>query len=112
MRWLTEQAVVPCGHQGRVVNQPGQRWVRVSGAPVLAEDDPEGRTIAGCPNIGPTVKPCAKTLGVLTGYSSWLAIGGNRVVLSSLDGITDGTVPGTVHYTVSDPGQHYVGADR
>jgi hypothetical protein len=112
MKWVTVRATIKCGHDGRVINQPGQHWVRIDGAPVLVDDDPQGRTIAGCPNYGPTIKPCAKTLRVLAGYSSWLAVDGHRVVLSHLDGLTDGTVPGTVHYTVRDPGQAYVGADQ
>jgi hypothetical protein len=112
MKWVTEPAVIPCGHQGRVVNQPSQRWVRVHGDPVLVDDDPEHRRITGCPNIGLTIKPCTRTLAVITGYSGWLSIGGRRVVLSHLDGLTDGTVPGTVHYTVQDAGQALVEADQ
>lgn len=111
MMWVTEPAVIVCGHQGRVVNQPGQRWVRVHGEPVLVDEDPEQRSISGCPNTGLTIKPCSKTLGVITGYSAWLKVGGHRIVLSSLDGLTDGTVPGTVHYTVQDAGQSLVEAD-
>jgi hypothetical protein len=57
------------------------------------------------------MKPCATTLAVDHGYSTWIRIGGNAVVLSTLDGLTDGTVPGTVHYTVRDPGQDFVRAD-
>lgn len=112
MRWLTERAVIACDHEGRVVNVPSQRWVTVSGSPVLVDDDPQHRTVVGCPNYGPTIKPCTATLRVLAGYSKWLRIGGCRVTLSHLDGLTDGTVPGTVHYTVRRPGQHLVEADR
>lgn len=112
MRWVTERAAIACGHQGRVVNQAGQHWVTIDGTPVLVDDDPEGRKVAGCPNIGLTIKPCTKTLAVLSGYSPWLTIDGRRVVLSHLDGLTDGTVPGTVHYTVQDPGQTLLAADQ
>jgi hypothetical protein len=112
MRWVTVPASIKCGHDGRVVNQPSQTWVTVDGDPVLVDNDPQGRKIAGCPNYGPTIKPCTKTLQVIEGYSAWLAVGGQRVVLSHLDGLTDGTVPGTVHYTVRDPGQAFVGADQ
>lgn len=112
MRWVTVRASIKCGHDGRVVNQPRQTWVRIDGDPVLVDNDPQDRKIAGCPNYGPTIKPCTKTLRVLTGYSAWLAVDGNAVVLSHLDGLTDGTVPGTVHYTVRDPGQSHVGADQ
>lgn len=112
MDWITVRAVVKCGHDGRVANVPSQTWVSVGGAAVLVDNDPEGRDIAACPNYGPTMKPCAKTLKVNEGYSSWLRIGGHAVVLSNMDGLTDGTVPGTVHYTVRDPRQSYVRADR
>jgi hypothetical protein len=111
MELITSQAVIRCGHDGRVENQPSQTWVTVAGVPVLVDDDPEGRRIIACPNYGPTMKPCAKTLTVAVGYSGWISVGGRRVVLSNLDGLTDGTVPGTVHYTVRDPGQLHVRAD-
>jgi hypothetical protein len=48
---------------------------------------------------------------VAVGYSTWVTIGGKRVVLSNLDGLTDGTVPGTVHYLVRNPWQTYVRVD-
>lgn len=112
MEWLTVEAVIRCGHDGRVENVPSQRWVTISRAAVLVDNDPEGRAIVACPNYGPTMKPCAKTLRVATGYSGWLRIGGQRIALSNLDGLTDGTVPGTVHYTVRDPGQQLTRTDR
>ncbi|WP_426513863.1 hypothetical protein ACPPVO_26570 [Dactylosporangium sp. McL0621] len=111
MKLVTLAAVVRCGHDGRVQNAASQTWVRAAGRPVLVDADPERRPIAGCPNIGPTMKPCTTTLAVSAGYSSWLRIDGRRIVLSNLDGLTDGTVPGTVHYTVRDPGQGLAGAD-
>ncbi|GAA1524017.1 hypothetical protein GCM10009827_045530 [Dactylosporangium maewongense] len=111
MKLVTVRAVVRCGHDGRVRNNASQHWVTVGGADVLVDDDPQGRAVAGCPNIGPTMKPCALTLAVQAGYSDWIRVDGKRVALSNLDGLTDGTVPGTVHYTVRDPGQSFVGAD-
>lgn len=111
MRIVTVDAVVRCGHDGRVGNAASQQWVRIGGA-VLVDADPERRPVTGCPNIGPTMKPCTTTLAVQSGYSQWIRIGGKRVVLSNLDGLTDGTVPGTVHYTVREPGQGFVEVDR
>jgi hypothetical protein len=111
MQWVNMAAVIQCGHDGRVENVPSQRWVTVATLPVLVDDDPEGRTIVACPNVGPTMKPCARTLKVISGYSGWLRIDGQRIALSSVDGLTDGTLPGTVHYTVRDPGQQHVRAD-
>jgi hypothetical protein len=111
MDLITEKATIHCGHDGQVNNKASQRWVSVGGAPVLVDNDPEGRNITACPNFGPTMKPCAKTLVVAVGYSSWVTVGGKRVVLSNLDGLTDGTVPGTVHYQVRNPWQTYVRVD-
>ncbi|WP_432826871.1 hypothetical protein [Dactylosporangium sp. CA-092794] len=112
MKVVNLAADVRCGHDGRVGNVASQHWVRIGGSEVLVAADPEGRTLAGCPNVGPTVKPCTTTLAVAAGYSGWVRVGGAAVVLSNLDGLTDGTVPGTVHYTVRDPGQTHVSVDR
>lgn len=111
MKWVTTAASIKCGHDGKVENVASQHWVRVDGRDVLVDNDPEGRKIAGCPNIGPTMKPCIKTLAVAEGYSTYIRVGGHPVVLSNLDGLTDGTLPGTVHYDVRQPGQTIVGAD-
>lgn len=111
MDWVTVNASIKCGHDGKVSNVPSQRWVTVGAEPVLVDNDPQGRNIGGCPNIGPTMKPCAKTLRVAKGYSTWLKVDGHAVVLDTLDGLTDGTVPGTVHYSVRMPGQNFVSAD-
>jgi hypothetical protein len=112
MELVHRDAVVKCDHDGKVVNEASQQWVTISKIPVLVDADPEGRNIAACPNYGPTIKPCAKTLKVAVGYSeSFLSIGRKRVVLSHLDGFTDGTPPGFVHYKVRDPLQTFVRAD-
>src|SRR5262245_3782028 len=111
MLWVTTHASIKCGHDGKVENLPSQQWVRAGTYPVLVDNDPQGRRISGCPNIGPTMKPCTKTLRVARGYSDYIRVDGHAVVLSNLDGLTDGTVPGTVHYTVRDAGQDFVSAD-
>ncbi|MGI5240979.1 hypothetical protein [Dactylosporangium sp. CA-139066] len=111
MKVVTKDATVRCGHDGRVQNVASQHWVRIGGGDVLVDSDPERRGIVACPNIGPTMKPCTTTLAVISGYSSWVRIGGQAVVMSNLDGLTDGTVPGTVHYTVREPGQTFVAVD-
>ncbi len=111
MKWIVTTADIRCDHDGKVTNNPSQHWVEISGHPVLVDDDPQGRAIARCPNIGATMKPCAKTLRVAAGYSAWIRIDGQAVVLDTLDGLTDGTVPGTVHYRVRSPGQSFVEGD-
>ena len=108
MRWLTTDADIRCGHGGRVRNVARQRWVSVRGAPVLVDDDPERRTISACPNYGTTVKPCTRTREVVKGYSTLVRIDGAPIVLATLDGLTNGSPPGAVHYGVVEPGQRFV----
>jgi hypothetical protein len=110
MDWITERSTIRCGHDGQVVTLASQRWVTVGGAAVLVADDPQGRVVKGCPNVGPTMKPCTVTLKVARGYSDLVRIDRHAVVLSNLDGLTDGTVPGTVHYQVRVPKQAFVRA--
>ena len=112
MKAVTSEAMIRCGHDGRIRNEPSQKWVTIETVPILVDHDPEGRKIIACPNFGPTMKPCAKTLVVKQGYSTWVMIDNRRIVLSHLDGLTDGTVPGTVHYQVRDPAQQFVEVDR
>lgn len=109
MKILTEDAVLVCDHQqGVVANRPGQGWVTVAGRRVLVAPDPEGRPITGCPNTGPTIKPCTTTLRVREGYSELVRIDGRAVCLDTVTGLTDGTPPGVVDYTVRSPGQELV----
>jgi len=109
MKLLTEDAVIVCDHQlGIVQNKPSQSLVTINGRRILVENDPEGRTIKGCPNIGLTIKPCNTTLKVKKGYSQMLHIGGHAICLDILSGLTDGTPPGTVNYKVRSPGQSLV----
>lgn len=109
MLLLTEDAVIVCKHQlGRAENRPSQSWVRIAGRRVLVAPDPEGRGIAGCPHLGPAIKPCLLTLKVKTGYSEWVRIGGQAVSLDTVSGFTDGTPPGVVLYVVDEPGQAWV----
>lgn len=109
-RILTDRAVLVCAHElgivGIVATQP---LVTIDGRPVLVENDPENRPIVGCPNAGPAIKPCLTTLAVKAGYSNLLRIGGRRVCLDSVTGLTDGTPPGIVKYKVRSPGQEWVG---
>lgn len=109
MLWLTEDAVIACADHTGIVNDlsPSQSWVTVSNRRVLIAPDPVGRTIAGCPNLPPISKPCTKTLGVATGYSSLLTIGGQPVCLSNLQGPVDAPAG---PYSVTAPGQVLVTA--
>lgn len=103
---LTEDAVIVCMHElGRVNISASQDLLTINGRKVLVETDPEAKRITGCPNIGATIKPCTNTLKVEVGYSDYLRVGGRRVCLDTVTGLTDGTPPGTVKYKVNDPGQ-------
>lgn len=106
---LTEDAVVACLHErGIVQNVPSQDWLTIAKRRVLVEIDPEGRTIKGCPNFGVGIRPCVTTLKVISGYSNLIRIGGRRLCLDTVHGLTDGTPPGLVMYKVNAAGQPFV----
>ena len=113
MRVLTEDALLLCDHGGQVHQAVHQAWVTIDGRRVLVDNDPEGRTIKGCPNTNPLlgIKPCTTTLKVKPGYSEFIRIDGRRVCLDTVTGLTDGTPQGAVKYTVKNPGQTLVGSD-
>jgi hypothetical protein len=109
MFFLTEDAVIVCQHElGIVKNVPSQNLVTIANRRVLVENDPEGRTIAGCPNMGLGIRPCVTTLKVTAGYSDLIRIDGRRVCLDTVTGLTDGTPPGLVKYKVNNAGQPFV----
>src|SRR5215204_1187548 len=111
MKVLTEDAVVVCNHElGKVNNPPSQALVTIGQRKMLVETDPEGKSIAACPNVGPTIKPCTTTLKVDEGYSAFVRIDGRRICLDTVTGYTDGTPPGVVKYYVVRPGQGLVDA--
>jgi hypothetical protein len=109
MKLLSEDALLVCKHAlGVVKNVPSQALVTINKRRVLVDADPEGRTIVGCPNVGIAIKPCACTLTVQVGYSTFVRIKGRSVCLDTVSGLTDGTPPGTVLYVVKLPGQTLV----
>jgi hypothetical protein len=69
MEWVTADAAIRCGHDGRVLIRPSQWWVTVGGSPVLVDTSVEGQDVAACPNYGPTIKPCMRALRVARGRS-------------------------------------------
>ncbi|MDH3460567.1 MAG: hypothetical protein OEM00_06235 [Burkholderiaceae bacterium] len=109
MFWITEAATLVCKHQlGKVQNVPTQDLVKIGSRRLLVRPNPEGKAIAGCPNYGPSIKPCTTTLLVQEGYSDWIRVQGRSVCLDTVTGYTDGTPPGVVKYIVIDSGQHWV----
>ncbi len=110
MHILTEDALVVCTHELGIVDIAAtQTLVTIGKRKVLVEIDPEGRSIAGCPNVGPGIKACLTTLAVKEGYSDLLRIHGKRICLDTVTGYTDGTPPGVVKYKVNKPGQTLAG---
>ena len=106
---LTEDARLVCKHEvGRITNKTSQDFVTIAKRRVLIENDPEGRTISGCPVVPPIGRPCVTTLKVHNGYSDWMRVGGRRVCLDTITGFTDGTPPGVVKYKVNFAGQKFV----
>ena len=110
MKILILPGVLRCGHDGKVELDNSQQWVRIAAEPGLVATDPEGRGISMCPNISTNTKQCNHTLAVIIGYSEFVRIDGRKLCLDSINGMTDGVPPS--HYTVRDPGQQFVGADR
>ena len=112
MKLLSQDAVLVCDHASGLVGiVPTQAWVKVEGRLLLVDNNPESRPIVGCPNYGATIKPCLTTLKVDQGYSAFLRIDGRSICLDTVKGLTDGTPPMTVQYTVRTPGQQLLGAD-
>ena len=105
----TEDAVLTCKHELGIVRIVGtQNLLTIGGRKVLVDNDPEGRPIVACPNIGATIKPCLLTLKAQAGYSNWIRADGRRVCLDTITGLTDGTPPGIVKFQVRVPGQSLV----
>jgi hypothetical protein len=108
---ITEDALLMCEHPNGVVSlSPHQSFVTIAGRRVLVEADPEKRSISGCGNAAPPMRPCLTTLAVKEGYSELVRIDGHRVCLDSVSGLTDGMPPGVVRYTVHRPGHKFVSA--
>jgi hypothetical protein len=109
MKILTNTAKLACKHViGEVRLLRFQNFVTIEGHPVLRWNDPEFSAITGCPNMGPSIKPCMLTLPAYKGYSGLVFIEGIPVCLDTITGLTDGMPPGAVEYTVRDAGQSFV----
>jgi hypothetical protein len=108
MKFLTEDARLVCVHPGgEVVIKARQSWVTIARRRVLVATDPEGCNIVKCSNLVTPNVPCTKTLPVITGYSGFIRIDGRKVCLDTVTGLTNGTLQGTVRYSVARPGQSF-----
>ncbi|MDJ0890288.1 MAG: hypothetical protein QNK18_03710 [Gammaproteobacteria bacterium] len=111
MRLLTDRAVLVCAHEtGLVGIAASQTLVSISGHRVLVKPDPVAKPIVGCLNANPPagIKPCTSTLPVQKGYSDFMRIDGRAVCLDTVEGLTDGTPPGSHKYKVRSPGNNLV----
>ncbi len=112
MKFITAAAILSCDHKtGTVMNIPSQQFVTVNGAPILVGNDPMLKPIGGCPNAGPTIKPCTLTLTVEAGKSKLVFINGKPACMDTISGGTDGTPPMVTKYSVTFSGQILVDTD-
>jgi hypothetical protein len=92
---LTKASAVNCANEG-IVETVGSAKLTVSGAQVLLESGIVGQSISGCTTADnpPSDVPCTKVLNVNpSSLAIKLLVGGNPVVLASLTGNTNGSVP-------------------
>ncbi len=97
MRVLTRSSKITCDHITGKVRLPRP----TGGADLLTEKDLTRRTVDGCASRGASIKPCTYTQRLISGLSDDLRGPDNsRVVLETVDALTDGTPPGEVHIKV------------
>ena len=110
-RFVLMKSDVVCDHQaGDVEPLPMQGFVRVESSLVLTNPSFHYADIDGCPVIQPSVRArCKKTKakGPHDGPSGFVFIEGKKVILSHLDGFTDG-LGDQSHYGCRDPHHHLV----
>jgi hypothetical protein len=108
-RALTEGSTLVCLHLGTVQLTAGQSKLRVNGERVLIEGDLSGAMIAGCKTVAdPNSKtaPCLSISSVINGVATKLKVSGQRVLLETITGLTDGTLSGTPQsWSVQSAGQ-------
>lgn len=111
MRPMTLRGALKCRHEtgGTVQQTAKHRFVRINGSPVLVKNDTLGRPVKGCV-VTPPLKPCLVTIAETAGRSQLLFINGDPVLLTSVDGLTSGDPPGTVHYRAASAGHSLVSA--
>ena len=110
---LTEKSVIKCNHGGRVNMPASQRFVKIANEAVLTSPDPKAKPISQCPLISSNMVPCTSTAvtAPLAGLSSFVTINGKSIVNDLLDGMTNGTPPGTVHFQCVSVLQTFVFVD-
>jgi hypothetical protein len=96
MKALTKESTVKCSHGGAVSTQGSSR-LTVNGKGVLLKsgikDQSVDQSLQGCSlktDSSKGIQQCSKVSTVDTGESSRLKCDGNKVVLDTLSGTTDG----------------------
>src|SRR5918998_2407809 len=105
---LTTGSKLACPHGGSVQLSAGRTQLTVDGKPVLAKADVMGKPISGCttvtnPQTG--AKQCMTVATVLAGEAQHLSVGGMPVLTTQAKGLTDGSGPGPVQWSVQSAGQ-------
>lgn len=109
MKIITEKTDLRCAHGGKVSGLFSTApFVKINGASVLVDGDLLLKPIVGCPNMSATIKPCFLNLSMNTGKSSFIKVNGRSVLLENATGITDGTPPGVIKYSVFLSNQNLV----
>ena len=101
MKVLVLPGVLRCGHDGKVATIASQEWVRIAGAPILVRNDPEGRSIAMCPNISTNTKQCNTTLVVGSAQASQGTVTKGNTAGDTAVGVDIGTIPPGASVTIS-----------
>lgn len=104
-----EGAKVRCSHgMGYAKPVSSRPFLTIKGRAVLVDRDLPGNKIRLCPNVGPTTKPCTRTLPLAKGWSTFVFANGAPVALVKAKGPTDGIPPGVTYYSIRTPGQDLV----
>lgn len=105
-RFVLKKSDLCCDHQaGIVARRPQQGFVYVENSLVITKPAFVTAPIRGCPLVQPSPQArCTKTslTGPFQGRSGFVYINDKRVVLSHLDGFTNG-LGGQSHYHCRDP---------
>ena len=108
---LTEKSSLVCANQGAVQLTPTQSKLTVAGAKVLVSGDLANAPISLCQTINDLthgIKQCAMIASAVGGVSAKLKVAGKGVLLDTISGTTDGTVPtqgGIQRWSVQSAGQ-------
>ncbi len=104
---LTTGSQLACTHGGTVTLTNGRSALTVDSKPVLARGDVVGATVSGCSTPqSNTTKPCQSVTSLITGESTALTVGGQKVLTTNARGLTDGlTAAGPGQWSVRSAGQ-------